>query len=76
VKIEVIKGGAVEKSTLTDANGEYSISGLSGTYGVRASKEGWVTQTKDNITPGTEVNFVLIPSKFKTYVYPNPFKDE
>ncbi|MDI6704535.1 MAG: peptidoglycan DD-metalloendopeptidase family protein, partial [bacterium] len=60
VKVEVIKGEVIEKFALTDANGNYSISDLSGTYSVRASKEGWATQTKDNITPGTEVNFTLV----------------
>ncbi|MFH1449585.1 MAG: FlgD immunoglobulin-like domain containing protein [bacterium] len=74
VKIEVLKGGGVEKSILTEANGNYLISGLTGIYGVRAYQEDFVTQIKDNITPGTEVNFILIPSRFKTYIYPNPFK--
>jgi hypothetical protein len=63
-----------QKTVTTDSSGNYTISGLFGTYSIRASKEGWGSQTKENITPGDEVNFTLSPSKFKTYVYPNPFR--
>ena len=61
--VEVLQAGVVKYSATTDADGNYSITVATGTYDIRASASGFVTQTKTNqaVYAGqtTIVNFVL-----------------
>jgi len=65
-KVEVLSGPSREGDfVFTDAEGAYEIADLTpGHYGLKASREGYASQTKDaiEVTSGndTEVNFTLV----------------
>ena len=61
--VEVLQDGIVKSSATTDTNGDYLILIATGTYDVRASADGYVTQIKTGYAvyagATTTVNFVL-----------------
>ncbi len=67
--------------TVTSIDGTYLFKLLVGTYTIRASMKGYLSEgaERTNILSGTgtalscDFSFVQIPTQFITYAYPNPF---
>jgi Carboxypeptidase regulatory-like domain len=62
-RVEVLSGIGAGKAATTDANGRYKLFGLLGSIQMRASLDGYVSQTVDATASASKsVNFALTPT--------------
>jgi Carboxypeptidase regulatory-like domain len=63
-RVEVISGTGAGKATTTDANGHYKLFGVAGSIDVRASLDGYQSQTRSMTVSSSQptLTFTLVPT--------------